>query len=924
MLDSEVNAVINDIMACDAKSVFLICPAEYNRIDLLRELCNRHYKYFRFNPVTDDFNRLGVSIGERVLGENSVEADIVRGVGICNFGSAISAVTAVLKKIEKEHRAVLFVFDSMDKLPADYDYSTLVYLIKHAPSNLKIVLSSTKYLKLDFTRLEPDYPYIIEEDHLGLKTEYCTYEGYLTGLDDKQLAFLKYVAGFPFVAGALAEKISKDGETVLKYLVRKGVYAYQFTVCGEERYVLESGLREFLLGLDLPVPEYAERTYEDRYFEHVRERGAIGSDLTVALDLHRFNDAEGMIFDYAKRDGSVFEAYSYARAHAKEILSRDIPEGYPGLELMRVFACLVEDPDSIDIDLADALVTEYEGYSEELYYGTIFVMLIALGREKDEEKTARYVDILKEKIESGKIEKCKIMHKSAFEDSPIFKNLFTLPEADGYLHKDDAQKRVWYPKLAEIVAFQYVRVGNYQNATIIGDEEERALPGFVVPAKISAVRYFGADPARSIPAINQSVEYALEREDNSELSLLYSVLAMYEFYRGNGAEVEKYLQLAMSHTSDKRDDESRFFALMVRALLRSLGGETALAVRLSKSCLKYAEAHCPTYLVQATTAYAYALYKTGDRDKAHIYATEAIRASGGRRSCAWMLATGMLTAHLFSTGDLRNVDSLVRNMLKVVASHGLTMVVVNFADDIFEPLLQYARENNIEPSVVRTIDALSGNGKNAMTEAPVLKITMFGDISVSVNGEELQWRTRKSKELFLHYVLAGDIGMDRSTIMDFLWKGYVWESAVNNLKTTNNVIRTNLARHGIDYKLKYLNTRYILTINNVDNDYERYKKTLDDYHRVNDLRRKVELMDELLSIYRADFATDMPQSDFAHERTSLKQEMIINLLKLVRALTAEGEYTEAKRFLGALILIDRKNDYDDMAAELDRFIKIMG
>lgn len=924
MLDSEVNAVINDIMTCDAKTVFLICPAEYNRIDLLRELCNRHYKYFRFSPLTDDFCRLGVTIGERVFGKDSECVDVVRGAGTCDFGSSVSTITSALRKIEKEHRAVLFVFDLMEKLPVDYDYSAFVYLIKHAPSNLKIVLSATEYFKLDFTRLEPDYPYIISEEHLGLKTEYCTYESYLSELDDKQLSFLSYVANFPFVTGYLAESICRGSENTLKYLVRKGVYAYQFSMDGEERYVIDDGLREYLLGLDMPMPDYADRSYEERYFEYVRKRGAVGSDLMLALELRRFDDAENIVRDYAQRDGSAFEAYSFACAHAKEIIALNIPDGFPGLELIRVFACLEEAPETIDAELACALVTEYANYEEPFYYGAIWVMLKTLGREQSTERLTKYVDILKEKIERGEIDKCKIMHKAAFSDTPIFKQVLTLPEADCYLHEDDAGKKLWYPKLAEIVAFQYIRTGNYRNAVAIAEEVGKALPGFVVPAKISAVSYFGTDPVKSVSAIKQSVEYALERDDNSELSLLYSVLAMYEFYSGNGDEIEKYMQLAMSHTSDKRDDESRFFALMVRSLLRARAGETDMAKKLAESALKYTEAHCPTFIVQAATAYAYVCYKTGEREKAYLYATEAIRASGGNRSCAWMISTGMLAAHLFSTGDLRNVDSLVRNMLKVVASHGLTMVVVNFADDIFEPLLEYARATGIEPNVVQVIDILSGKGKNALSEGTVLKIGMFGDISISVNGKEIQWKTRKSKELFLHYILAGDLGIDRSDIIDYLWKGYLYESAINNLKTTNNIIRTTMARHGVDFKLQYVNTRYVLTIENLDNDYLRYKKVMDDYCRAIDMKRKVELMDELLSIYRADFATDMPQSDFAHERISLKQEIIINLLKLVRALTSEGEYTEAKRFLGSLILIDQKNDYSNMAAELDKFIKIMG
>lgn len=924
MLDSEVNAVINDIMTCDAKSVFMICDGTYNRVDLLRELCNRHYKHYRFNPVTDDFFRLGATLCASVLGNDCSLAPLVRGVENCDFVGTASAISAVLNKIEAENRAVLFVFDAMHRLPADFDYSAFVYLIKHAPSNLKIVLSATEYFKLDFTRLEPDYPYIVGAEHLPRKADCYGYEEYLSDLDDEQKSFLKYVADFSFVIGTVAERALPGSESVLKYLVRKGVYVYQYSAYGEDCYILENGLREYLLGSDYAKPNYADVSYEDRYFSYVSERGPVGTDLTHALELRRYADAEGIVKAYCTRDGSAFEIYSYAKAHPDFVLACGIPDEYAGLNLLRACALVIKDPAALDPDLASTLVSEYEGKDLDLYYGGLCVLLNALAAETDAEKVDRFVGELKAKIEDGSIDKMRLLHAAAFADSPILKCLFTITEAESYLRAAAVKPNVWYPKLAEIVAFQYVRTGNYRSAYAVAETLRAMLPGYIIPAKISAVNYFGVGPELGLPAIKQALAYAEERDDNSELSLLYSVLAISEFYKGDGEAVERYMHLAMSNTSDKRDDESRFFALMVRSLLRSLGGDVETARRLAHSCLKYAEAHCPKYVVQAATAYAYASYKIGDRDTAYAYATEAIRASGGNRSCAWMLSTGIIANCLFSTGDLRDVDKITDNMLKVVASHGLTMVVVNFADDVFEPLLKHARANGIEPETVARIDELTLFGKNALSAESTLKIGMFGDVSISVNGKEIQWKTRKSKELFLHYVLAGDLGIDRNVIIDYLWKGYLYESAINNLKTTNNIIRNTLTQNGIEFKLQYVNSRYVLTIDNVENDYELYKKSMDEYCKTDDVKAKAALMDGMLSIYKADFATDMSMSDFTHERIGIKQEMIINLIKLVKLLTREGEYTEAKRFLGSLILIDKDNDYSHMTADLDKFIKVLG
>ena len=78
----------------------------------------------------------------------------------------------------------------------------------------------------------------------------------------------------------------------------------------------------------------------------------------------------------------------------------------------------------------------------------------------------------------------------------------------------------------------------------------------------------------------------------------------------------------------------------------------------------------------------------------------------------------------------------------------------------------------------------------------------------------------------------------------------------------------------------------------------------------------------MLALYRADFATDMNFEEFKDERKNLKQELIINLLRLVRQLAKQGDYMESKRFLSSLVIIDKHNDYSNMVAELDRYLNV--
>lgn len=927
MLDSEVNSVINDIMTSEASSVFLICPAEYNRIDLLRELCNRYYKYYRFNPVIDDFSRLSVTIGEKVLDKDDPKLTLIKGADVCEHGGTTAALSAVLKNIESEERGILFVFDAINLLAENYDYSEFIYLIKHAPRNLKIVLSATAYFKIDFSKLDPTYPLIIDEKGLALKRSLYTYKEYLAGLDDDQKAFLSYVAGFPFVSGSTVSSFLPEGEAVLKFLARRGVYAYQYSVGADECYVLESGLREYLLSLDgCEGKDYAAISYEDRYFRGVIERGALTRDLTLALYLHRLDYAEIMIENRCSRNASIFELYSYAKAHVNLICESIVPGEAKGLNLLLAFAYAFKGTDLYDVVMSEELLREFdqEGTADYLYYGALWILISALDRENDSAKIDKYVGIIKGLLDSGKIQKENLILALTYTDNRMARKFFSLADAENRLHDPEAKKAIWYPKYAEVIALQYAKVGNYRKAVGITEELKEVLPGYIAPSKIKAAKLFSDGPDACFDGIRESIEYARERNDYSEMALLYAVMAVGNYHKGDDEASERFIKGAMAFTSDGKDDMSRFFAIMARSLLLSLKGDVERAIRIAKLSLMYAERYYPQFVVQTAAAYAYALYKMGDNEAAYTYALRAVQASGGNRSCAWMLATGIVANHLFSAGDMRDIDNIVGNMFRVVESHGLTMVVASFSEDVFSQLLSYAKLKGIEPGAIAKIDALIAEGRNAPPPQNVLKVRMFGDVVVTANGESIQWKTRKSKELFLHYILAGPMGIDRNVIIDYLWKGYLYESAINNLKTTNNIIRNTLTRHNIDFKLQYVNSRYILTIDNVDSDYDQYKQALNNFNKTDDIPKKMQYMRKMIDLYKADLATDLTVPDFQHERISVKQEMIITLLKFVRLLTKEEEYTEAKSFLGGLILIDRNNDYTAMMSELDRYIQLTG
>ena len=418
----------------------------------------------------------------------------------------------------------------------------------------------------------------------------------------------------------------------------------------------------------------------------------------------------------------------------------------------------------------------------------------------------------------------------------------------------------------------------------------------------------------------ENLDFAITNNLFADTHMLYSVKALVAAYHGKAEEVKYYCDKAYSLIT-KEDNFEKFFTIYVRCYTKASSGEVSYARNLAQIYLKYARERAPEYVEMMLQSYAYALFRSGDGERAYKAATQAINAAK-HKSFIWLFSMGLATNWLLVKGELKDVESLVGNILRYSENYGMRMVPVDTAGDIFEPILRYAREHGIEPETVERIDALVAGRRGAKQEGAVIKVNMFGDVSITVGGKELQWKTRKSKELFLHYLVAGDIGIDRNVIIDFLWKDYLYESAINNLKTTNNIIRKTLQAYNVDFRLDYLNSRYSLKVYNISSDLNTYRELAEKFAREDDVTHKAEIMSDILKIYKSDFALDMNYADFEHERTSIKQEMILNLMKLIRALAKERKYIEAKEFLSSLVLIDKSNDYGHMVAELDRFINL--
>ncbi len=932
-LNPTLNSVLNDIMAGDSTAVLLFASEKYNKVDFISELSSRYFKSFCFSAKIDDLHQLSVTLASRILSDDEELCTKLRQLLFCQsrYNGDKTVLNVVLDRVASLKREVLFVFEDLETLPKDFDYTNFFYMVKHAPQNLKILFSASEFLSIGLFGFEPKYPMLVDEEVLDTKESLYAFDEYLSDLSDDQIAFLTYVSEEEGIDELLIDSIYPEGLSILKYLSRKGVYVTERSK-GEQGkiYMLDKGLRGYLKEIkgeyEKYYESYADIPYATRFIEWMSENGTDYYDVLRFAICHKsFASVEKIIYKILHCPNHISKLTHFLKSHKELLKVADLAKHveYPYVLAVQNFLWIVQ---GYDVEEAVERLKTLKAYFKEkgdmlTYFITSATECMAYDKLGDREKV---VELLNEADKFSKENQdfayIGFVTKMLLPDSPRYLSLKP-QEIEELLSKEQLKGAFWYLKMLEDLEFLYYSLGNYRKCMELAEKLKETLPGYVIPPRhVAMIYYDNADMTMVEKKIDESLKFATENDLQEDIHMLYTAKSLVYAYRGEYKQSIEYSTLSLASVG-KGDSYEKYFTIMERVWQHAKIGEHKYAQALANAYLAYTRARAPEYVQFMASALAYTLYKMGRTESAYQLAKETIQL-GANRSIAWLMSMGIATNHLLSRGELQDIDSLLSNLIRASHTHGMKMLIVDYANDVFAPILGYAQDRNVEPEMIEEImHAVRIKDGDKHVSADV-KLKMFGNVSITAGGQEIQWKTRKSKDLFMHYVLAGKVGMDRGVILDLLWKDYLYESAINNLKTTNNIIRKTLDHYGIEYKLHYINSRYSITIENLDNEYERYRMLIENFNKENDYLHKAELMDQILKIYRADLCVDVNYPDFEHERTSVKQELIINMIKLIRGLAKAGEYVESKHFLNALMLIDGENDYNHMVYELDRFINL--
>ncbi|MDR2266015.1 MAG: hypothetical protein LBE09_00300 [Christensenellaceae bacterium] len=920
--DANANTLISEIMSNTTSAVMLFAPLGSGKADFLTELASRYHRVYWFSPVDCEMSLFIYYLVEKIIkADNPERAKKLLQLMYCRseFNDESVVITAVLDYIANIRGNCIMIFEHMDMLPKNFKLSMIERIIKHCPNNLKVVVSSDDYVNFDFTKFEPQYPKLIDEDMLADRSSKMPPSDYIGDLKPVNKAFLTYISEVGSVDIDFVRDIYPDGVSLLLALSRHGLYV---SIRDKERIHLNQEFTSYLRSIKGEYATICSNMFKEPFQLALgRYKLAKKQYFTAARIFAHLNDGENCdatVKKLLRDEDSIYMAADFACVNPSIVKYPQFD--LPYWTLMYSVACEVRNDYAMALDICDKLITVFQRQED------IIGEMITLGRKiqiacKISGTASEYRSDILEAYSRIAPDQVKLR-------SLIFRGILDCQRELGLsiLQIDDMLLSMMnedcfqYIKNMESAAYTYFNRGNYKKALEITAAIKKYLPYYVIPHKFIAFKYYAGEVDIAEQMVSEALTFAQENKITEDISLLYCTMATIDVYRGRLNEAFQRYDLAV--TLDKTDNYAKFFNITKRCAAYTRFKDPNYSKEISHIYLKYCRAFAPEYEHMILPSLAFAYHKIGDNEKARQYAIRCVQISPAHTTY-WLICMAMITCNMMRKGDLKDVESLVRNILCSSYNYGMDMIVVEYYDDCFEPLINYARMRNIESEYIDRIATILESKNNISWSGKTLKVTMFASaVTLSAAGKDLTWRTKKAKDLFLHYLMAGSAGLDRRVILDFFWKDYTYASAINNLKTTNNVIRKTLARSQINSTLKYSNGKYILHIKYLESDYSAFCALRERYNDDIPVAKRMQLLNEMIKIYKGDFAEDVRSKYFNYERKNLKQTFVTAVIKLIRHLARQGEYMEAKHYLNHVILIDDENDYTHMMQELDGQIQL--
>ena len=923
-MDNNNFAVINEIMSCKASSTIILTESNGEHVGFVADLANNYQKTFWLSIGHANIYSFAMTFAHKLLRDPSKLMKFLQ-FNQCesDYNKDIIIINAVLEQVASWNYDCLLVIDNLEKLYKSFDHKILETIIKNAPKNLKIVLISETFPDLNYNVFDTFAPKLITQDRLSV----VPFDKNIASenFSEEDWEFLAKIASSrEHVDKRIIERIYPErGIELVEYISRR--YRSVIMAKGDELFHISTKLAGFLKefkGID--CSQYTEwyDTFLYEYFCSLEARQYIMA-LVIAIDygkeewideaVSRIVNNSGMHcllteflsrYDLSKKQYS--NRYRYVRylIIVSDLMNKRYDEA---LQKSRELIKEVEERSQLESRLIRAI-------AESMFFGGQKRECGEYAKSIISERVSKYgIEALEELVEIVKGLPDVIINGNLHIEVSTYKSY------EKYLLEEQHKSKPWYYSMLQNCIRTNLGLGNYKRSIELLKQLKTDIPYYVVPHNIIAVYFFAGDMELAKKAANEIIVNSHINGVSSNITDAYVLLGLVSFYYNNYSDAQQMLDFAVKNFSTRKQGESSLFnAVSIRAVVYAEMGRAEYGKDIALLYEQRCEITGSKYAATMAGTAAYCYWVLRDKENALHYAKKCI-ANSSERAAFWLISTAIVINYLFEEDDdeFKTSRPLVAKFLNASKNYGMHMLFV-MCSKCFLPLIECAEKFGIDPDYVCQVrNVIERKEIDAFMDSSVT-VKFMGTTAVFVDKKEIIWKTRKAKELFLMYVLRGEEGIDRNEIINTFWSDYLYVSAINNLKTTNNIIRNTLSSRNIKFKLEYVNSKYTLKLANVNTDLESYDRLIRELYIEGDVYQKMRIMTKIITMYGIGFAPDIKVAYFDKKREKLRDDLGIEIIKLIREVANRGDAVAIKQYVSTLKKLHVSFDYVSLLADIDK------
>lgn len=904
--DNRNGGLINEIMSGGRNPAIVLCEPNAARGEFVADLSRNYSRTFRIDCATDADSGLARAAAEKAFADDPPQSETLERFGLCSLDEDVdlALVPAIVDWIGRAKDNCLMVFERAEASESRGDCLALERLMIGCPSNLKIVVVSDAQPAFDLRAFDGAAPKLYRmprESRAALdESALCA------DLSQSDRAFLRDCSLVSELDVALVSDFRSDGIELLRGLAERCPGAVAFD--GKTRYSVSERLAR-ALEKTFPVRIAPDRAFLDAALRPLVEKGGAGVAKALRICLEA-RDSAGLndIVKACVADPRLFcRVLAFARRTGRaklEFVSRE----HPHSALFRILTGAARDADcSKAASECKALIDAFEPGSRARFLLSA-VLAHSLCKSGD---AAGCAGIAAERLADASFESaapiaCALGLCSADLGEELCDSFVSaFAEFESGLDSERAARDVRQCVLRK--AFFRARhcASDYSAAIRHMSELRKLVPFYPAPARYFAARFFLGDVADAESGVEAAMADPVGLRGPDDISIAHILSALIRMYYAECDRAVESLDVALCD-SGPVSDRIRAISIALRAMVCSDAGRTEYAKDICLLWLERYESRKSAHLGIFECAASYLHRRAGEPEAAAAFARRALRSCDSGSWFRLIPLAILMNDHLAEGDSERNRERAARFM-RECRNRDADLAFVLW-DSLFMPVLDYAFGVGLCANRISEIRAKVARRKACIRAAKPLTVKFFGNCVAKFNGVPIAWKTRKAKELFLMYVLRGEEGITRDEIIRQFWNGYVYASALNNLKTTNNIIRNALKSCGAEFALDYFDSKYVLRIDVCDTDLSRLDALLAKARSENDLVLRSGLIRKLVQIYGDGFAKDMRGAFFAEYDEVLRGMLIDETARLARDCEEAGDEFEVRSMAKFLDRLSRGED----------------